>query len=147
METAFVLLIVTWTDRRISAYCVWMVDIYTLSYAVEGEKMEKWRLCENRMQNDRVIEYGSSITLICRFIVMQNNVIKYITNIGQNTGMLNTSKNVQIIPITVLFEIAYQNLNSGNRRMNGRNSSFDRVGSSGPWSSEWMYKDQWNCKQ
>lgn len=54
---------------------------------------------------------------------------------GQNTGMLNTSKNVQIIPMTVLFEIAYQNLNSGNRRMNGRNSWFDRVGNSGPWSS------------
>lgn len=78
-----------------------------------------------------IIEYNR-VTLICRFIVMQNNVMKYITNIGQNTGMLNTSKNVQTIPITVLFEIAYQNLNSGNRRMNGRNSSFDLVGSSGP---------------
>jgi len=66
---------------------------------------------------------------------MQNNVIKYITNIGQNTGMLNTSKNVQIIPMTVLLEIAYQNLNSGSLRMNGRNSSFDLVGSSGPCSS------------
>lgn len=65
-------------------------------------------------------------------MVMQNSVIKYITSMGQNTGMLNTSKNVQIIPITVLFEIAYQNLNSGNRLMNGRNSSFDLVGNSGP---------------
>lgn len=63
---------------------------------------------------------------------MQNNVIKYITNIGQNTGMLNISNNVQNIPITVLFVIAYQNLNSGKRRMNGRNSSFDLVGNSGP---------------
>lgn len=63
---------------------------------------------------------------------MQNNVIKYITNIGQNTGMLNISNNVQNIPIKVLFVIAYQNLNSGKRRMNGRNSSFDLVGNSGP---------------
>lgn len=54
------------------------------------------------------------------------------TNIGQNTGMLNTSKNVQIIPITVLFVNAYQNLNSGNRLINGRNSSLERVGNSGP---------------
>lgn len=69
-------------------------------------------------------------------MVMQNNVMKYITNIGQNTGMLNTSKNVHKIPMTVLFEIAYQNLNSGNRRMNGRNSWFDLVGSSGPCSSK-----------
>lgn len=61
--------------------------------------------------------------------------MKYITRMGQNTGMLNTSKNVQIIPMTVLFEMAYQNLNSGNRRINGRNSWFDRVGNSGPWSS------------
>lgn len=57
------------------------------------------------------------------------------TRIGQNTGTLNASKKVQIIPITVLFVIEYQNLNSGNRRMNGRNSSLDRVGSSGPKSS------------
>jgi hypothetical protein len=57
------------------------------------------------------------------------------TRIGQKTGTLNTSKNVQIIPITVLFETAYQNLNSGNRLINGRNSSFDFVGSSGPPSS------------
>lgn len=63
---------------------------------------------------------------------MQNNVIKYITKIGQNTGTLNTSKNVQIIAITVLFVIAYQNLNSGKRLINGRNSSFDLVGNSGP---------------
>lgn len=66
---------------------------------------------------------------------MQNNVMKYITNIGQNTGMLNISKNVQTSAITVLFEIAYQNLNSGKRRINGRNSSFDLVGNSGPLSS------------
>lgn len=79
-------------------------------------------------QNDK-------LTFICRFIVIQNSVIKYMTNIGQNTGMLNTSKNVQIMPITVLFVVAYQNLNSGNRRINGRNSSFDLVGNSGPWSS------------
>lgn len=31
--------------------------------------------------------------------------------------------------------IAYQNLNSGNRRMNGRNSSLLLVGSSGPSGS------------
>lgn len=61
--------------------------------------------------------------------------MKYMTRIGQNTGISNTSKNVQNPPIIVLLVIAYQNLNSGRRRMNGRNSSFDRVGSSGPISS------------
>lgn len=54
------------------------------------------------------------------------------TRIGQKTGTLNTSKNVQSIPITVLLLIAYQNLNSGKRLINGRNSSFALVGNSGP---------------
>ncbi len=61
--------------------------------------------------------------------------MKYITRIGQNTGTLNTSKNVQTSAITDDFVIAYQNLNSGNRRMNGRNSSLFLVGSSGPSGS------------
>lgn len=69
--------------------------------------------------------------------------------------MLKASKNVQIIPISVLFVTDNQNLNSGSlkrrrkcirrwmdvidvgtyRRINGRNSSLDLVGSSGPKSS------------
>ena len=32
------------------------------------------------------------------------------------------------------MNIFYQNLNSGNRRINGRNSSFDLVGNDGPSS-------------
>lgn len=60
--------------------------------------------------------------------------MKYSTSIGQNTGILKASKNVQIIAIIVLLVIAYQNLNSGKRRINGRNSSFDLVGNSGPSS-------------
>lgn len=79
-----------------------------------------------------VLKLLSILTLICRFIVMQNRVMKYMTRIGQNTGTLKTSKNVHMTPISVLLVIAYQNLNSGNRRINGRNSSFERVGSSGP---------------
>jgi len=75
------------------------------------------------------------ICLIWRFIVIQNNVIKYITNIGQNTGTLKKSKKVQIIAITVLFVIAYQNLNSGNLLINGLNSSLAFVGNSGPSSA------------
>ena len=61
--------------------------------------------------------------------------MKYITRIGQKTGISKQSKKVQIIPTMVLFVIAYQNLNSGSLLMNGRNSSFDFVGSSGPCSS------------
>lgn len=75
-------------------------------------------------------------TFICRFIVIQNNVMKYITNIGQNTGTLKKSKNVHISPIIVLFEIDNQNLNSGKRRINGRNSSLLRVGKLGPSSEK-----------
>ena len=66
---------------------------------------------------------------------MQNSVIKYITNIGQNTGILKASIKVQKKPIIVLLVTDSQNLNSGNLRINGRNSSVDRVGSAGPLSS------------
>lgn len=71
-------------------------------------------------------------TLICRFMVIQKRVRKYMTRIGQNTGTLNNSKNVHVKAITVAFVAEYQNLNSGNLRMKGRNSSFCLVGSSGP---------------
>lgn len=66
---------------------------------------------------------------------MQNSVIKYITNMGQNTGILKASINVQAIAIRVLFVTESQNLNSGNLRMKGLNSSLARVGSAGPFSS------------
>ena len=45
---------------------------------------------------------------------MQNRVMKYMTRIGQNTGMLKKSKNVQTKAIAVAFVAEYQNLNSGN---------------------------------
>lgn len=66
---------------------------------------------------------------------MQNNVMKYITKMGQNTGTLKQSKNVQMRATTVLLLMEYQNLNSGSRLTKGLNSSFALVGSSGPFSS------------
>lgn len=66
---------------------------------------------------------------------MHINVMKYITRIGQNTGILNISKHVHIKEITVDLHTEYQNLNSGNLLMNGLNSSFDLVGNCGPSAS------------
>lgn len=63
---------------------------------------------------------------------MQNSVMKYMTSMGQNTGILKQSNIVHIIAITVDFITEYQNLNSGNLLINGLNSSFDLVGNSGP---------------
>lgn len=57
------------------------------------------------------------------------------TSIGQNTGMLKQSNIVQNMAINVDFDTEYQNLNSGNRLMNGLNSSLALVGNSGPPSS------------
>lgn len=74
------------------------------------------------------------LTLICLFMVMQNNVMKYMTRMGQKTGMLKKSKKVQVKAISVAFVAEYQNLNSGRRRMKGRNSSLCRVGSDKPSS-------------
>lgn len=75
------------------------------------------------------------ITLICLFIVIQNKVIKYMTNIGQNTGILKASMNVQHRATNVLLVTESQNLNSGSRRINGLNSSVALVGKAGPLSS------------
>ena len=66
-------------------------------------------------------------------MVMQNNVMKYITKIGQKTGILKNSQKVQKKAIAVALVAEYQNLNSGNLLINGRNSSFCDVGKvSGP---------------
>lgn len=82
-----------------------------------------------------VTHQNFNFTFICRFIVMQNSVIKYITRIGQKTGTLKTSKKVQTIAMVVDFVMAYQNLNSGNRLINGLNSSLLLVGNAGPSGS------------
>lgn len=75
------------------------------------------------------------LTLICLFMVRQNKVMKYITSIGQNTGILKASINVQKKPINVLLVTDNQNLNSGSLLMNGLNSSDALVGRAGPFSS------------
>ena len=68
-------------------------------------------------------------------MVMQNSVMKYITRIGQKTGMLKNSKKVQKKAMRVALVAEYQNLNSGRRRMKGRNSSDCFVGSWRPSSA------------
>lgn len=57
-----------------------------------------------------LIDIGSidwNLTLICRFIVIQNKIIKQSNNIGQNTGILQNSKNVQINEIKVAMVDEY----------------------------------------
>ena len=65
-------------------------------------------------ENIILTDHYMKLTFICRFIVMQNKVMKYMTRIGQNTGMLKKSKKVHTKAITVAFVAEYQNLNSGN---------------------------------
>ena len=48
-----------------------------------------------------------------------NNIIKYINNIGQNTGTSNTGKKVMEKETSKLFADFTQNLNSGSFRTNG----------------------------
>lgn len=72
--------------------------------------------------------------------MIQNNVMKYITSIGQNTGMLKQSNSVHIMATIVDLVTEYQNLNSGNLLINGLNSSFDLVGNSGPSPSVILFQ-------
>ena len=61
-------------------------------------------------------------------LVKLNNIMKYTTNTGQNTGTLNISNQVARKAKTIARVELCQNLNSGKRRMKGRNSSSALVG-------------------
>lgn len=61
-------------------------------------------------------------------LVKLNRIMKYTTNTGQNTGTLNISNQVARKPSTIARVLECQNLNSGNRRIKGRNSSSCFVG-------------------
>merc|ERR1712178_454364 len=76
------------------------------------------------------------ICLICLFMVIVNKIMKYITKMGQNTGIFSASKNVQNMAMDTALVALYQNLNSGNLRINGLNSSEFLVGNEGPSSSD-----------
>ena len=70
-------------------------------------------------------------------------MIKYITSMGQKTGTLKTLKNVQNIAMKIALVPEYQNLNSGNLLMKGRNSSALFNGKLGPSSkSKKMVRSQ-----
>lgn len=47
------------------------------------------------------------LTFICLFIVMTKRTMKYMTRMGQNTGMLKNSKNVHVMAITTALVAAY----------------------------------------
>jgi len=74
--------------------------------------------------------------MICRFIVIKNKTKKYISKMGQKTGISKTEKNVMNMEVIVPLVHAIQNLNSGRRRVNGRYSlpSFSVDGRPGPLS-------------
>ena len=61
-------------------------------------------------------------------LVNVNRIIQYTTNTGQNTGTLNSSDHVHAKAMVIARVALCQNLNSGKRRMNGRNSSSRVVG-------------------
>lgn len=85
------------------------------------------------LPNEKGIYLYLIMCCICLFIVTTNKIIQYTNSIGQNTGTSNTGKKVAKKPKVMDRMLAYQNLNSGKRLMNGLNSSlaFDgNVGSS-----------------
>lgn len=56
-------------------------------------------------------------------MVKVNKMMKYMSKMGQNTGMSNMTKNDKKRDITVALVALNQNLNSGNLLMKGLNSS------------------------
>ena len=88
-------------------------------------------------------------TVICFFIVIVNKTMKYISRIGQKTGILKKGTKVhtkaikmarvieclgvgELYILTTCDFVSYQNLNSGRRLIKGLNSSFETVGRLGP---------------
>jgi hypothetical protein len=67
-------------------------------------------------------------------LVSENRINQYTTSTGQKTGMLKISNHVHRKPIAIALVALCQNLNSGSRRINGRNSSSCFVGSEDPAS-------------
>lgn len=62
-------------------------------------------------------------------LVKKKRINQYITRTGQNTGTLKISNQLQKNAMTMTLVAECQNLNSGRRRMKGRNSSSCFVGS------------------
>lgn len=94
-------------------------------------------MCNFCVENDKVTNIIIvKLTLICLLIVITNNVKKYITRMGQKTGILKQSNIEQTRATSVDCVTEYQNLNSGSLLTNGRNSSLALVGNSGPPSSK-----------
>lgn len=56
-------------------------------------------------------------------LVKKNKINQYITNTGQNTGISKTLNHEHTKEITIARVAECQNLNSGKRRIKGRNSS------------------------
>ena len=77
--------------------------------------MSLWRrriiscnLFQNHLHNDEFVTVTVFLlTFICLFIVMTKRTIKYMTKIGQKTGMLKNSKNVHVIAMTIALVAPY----------------------------------------
>jgi hypothetical protein len=67
-------------------------------------------------------------------LVKKKRINQYMTRTGQNTGISNIRNQVQINPIRIARVAECQNLNSGSRRIKGRNSSSCFVGRADPAS-------------
>jgi len=61
-------------------------------------------------------------------LVKANRINQYTTKTGQKTGRSNMENHEQTNPMATAFVAEYQNLNSGSRLTNGRNSSSCFVG-------------------
>ena len=95
----------TFCNLDLRPWPIWMLTFSVLSYVLDP-KLVDW--------TELVLDLAL-LTFICLFMVMQKSVMKYMTRIGQKTGMLKNSKKVQKKAITVALVAEYQNLNSGNR--------------------------------
>lgn len=76
-------------------------------------------------------------------LVRTNRMIQYMTKTGQKTGISKMENQLQTKAMAMARVAECQNLNSGKRRMNGRNSSSRLVGREGEPASPSSRPSSW----
>ena len=76
--------------------------------SVWRRKIISCNLFQNHLHSEEFVTVTVFLlTFICLFIVMTKRTIKYMTKIGQKTGMLKNSKNVHVIAMTIALVAPY----------------------------------------
>ena len=105
--------------------CSWCISLYRMRTEHNGT----WSYVEFVSALSLMLEITVKFWWMESLLVRVNKINQYTTKTGQKTGTSKIENHVQTNPIAIALVAECQNLNSGRRRMKGRNSSSCFVGS------------------